>query len=55
MAIYAIGAFYDCDVSDEFIKENIIGVGWNDTDAPELHQFLSTLKVGDIVYISSKE
>lgn len=53
MAIYAIGAYYDEDVSGEFIANNIAGPGWNSKDAPELHQFVRSLKVGDIVYIKS--
>ena len=53
MAIYAIGAYYDEDVSDDFIANNIAGPGWNKTKAPELHQFIHSLKVGDIVYIKS--
>lgn len=53
MAIYAIGAYYDEDVSSEFIVNNIAGPGWDSTQAPELHQFVRSLKVGDIVYIKS--
>jgi hypothetical protein len=53
MAIYAIGAFYDEDVSGEFIANNIAGPGWSIAEAPELHQFVRSLKVGDIVYIKS--
>jgi hypothetical protein len=53
MAIYAIGAFYDEDVSGEFISNNIAGPGWSIAEAPELHQFVRSLKVGDIVYIKS--
>jgi hypothetical protein len=53
MAIYAVGAYYDGDVSDDFIANNIAGPGWNITDAPELHQFVRSLKVGDIIYIKS--
>lgn len=53
MAIYAIGAYYDEDVSGEFIANNIAGPGWNNSQAPELHQFIRLLKVGDIVYIKS--
>jgi hypothetical protein len=53
MAIYAIGAYYDEDVSQDFIESNLIGVGWNNTEAPELHQFIMSLKVGDIVYLKS--
>lgn len=53
MAIYAIGAYYDEDVSGEFITNNIAGPGWDSSEAPELHQFIRSLKVGDIVYIKS--
>jgi len=53
MAIYAIGAYYDKDVSKSFISEDIAGSGWSKADAPELHQFIKSLKVGDIIYIKS--
>lgn len=53
MAIYGIGAFYEEDVSDEFVRANIVGAGWSAHDAPELHQFIRSLKVGDIVYIKA--
>lgn len=53
MAIYGIGAYYDEDVSGEFIAHNIAGPGWEIEKAPELHQFVRSLKVGDIVYIKS--
>ncbi|WJV53023.1 hypothetical protein PCO82_04485 [Pectobacteriaceae bacterium CE90] len=53
MAIYAIGAYYDEDVSELFISNNIAGPGWDAEDAPELHQFIKTLKVGDFIYIKS--
>jgi hypothetical protein len=53
MSIYGIGAFYDSDVSDQFILANLVGVGHNFQDAPELHQFIRSLKVGDIIYIKA--
>ncbi|ARU26079.1 hypothetical protein [Cellvibrio sp. PSBB006] len=53
MAIFAIGAYYDEDVSGDFISNNIAGPGWGLEEAPELHQFIRCLKVGDIVYIKS--
>ncbi len=53
MAIYGIGAYYDGDVSDEFIDNDLIGTGWTIIDAPELHVYFTTLKVGDIVYIKA--
>jgi hypothetical protein len=55
MAIYGIGAYYGDrgDVSGDFISAGIAGPGWDDTDAPELHQFIRSLRVGDIVYLKS--
>ena len=54
MAIFGIGASYDKeDVSQAFIKANLVGVGHGVKDAPELHQFIRSLKVGDVVYIKS--
>src|SRR3972149_4597254 len=53
MAIYGIGAYYDKDVSGDFIANNVAGPGWSYNDAPELHQFINSIKVGDIVYIKS--
>jgi hypothetical protein len=53
MAIFGIGAYYEEDVSQDFIKANLVGVGWAANDAPELHQFMRALKVGDIVYIKA--
>lgn len=53
MAIYGIGAYYDEDVSAKFITAKIVGVGWDNNDAPDLHQFIRSLKVGDIIYIKA--
>jgi hypothetical protein len=53
MAIYGVGAYYDHDVSGDFIRNNLVGVGWNRSDAPELQEYFKALKVGDIVYIKA--
>ncbi len=56
MAIYGIGAFYDDgrgDVSQTFIAKGMAGVGWGRDKAPELHRFIASLKVGDIIYIKA--
>jgi len=53
MAIYAIGAYYEGDVRDEFIENRIAGPGWPEKDAPELQQYIASLKAGDIIYIKS--
>lgn len=53
MAIYGVGAYYDEDVSEEFLEDGIVGTGWEASDAPELHQYFRTLKVGDIIYLKA--
>lgn len=54
MAIFAIGASYNNeDVSNSFIENNIAGPGWDESEAPELHQIIKSMKVGDILYIKS--
>jgi len=53
MAIFGIGAYYDRDMSGEFVSSGVAGLGWSKADAPELHQFIQSLKVGDIVYLKS--
>jgi hypothetical protein len=51
MAIYGIGAYYDRDVSNDFLANDMVGTGWDDSEAPELHKYLRSIKVGDIVYL----
>lgn len=53
MAIYGIGAYYDQDVSREFIKNSIVGIGWDVSSAPELYEYVKSLKVGDVIYIKA--
>ena len=53
MAVYGVGAYFDRDVSNDFINHNLVGVGWNSQDAPELQEYFKSLKVGDIVYIKA--
>lgn len=53
MAIYGVGAYYDRDVSSEFISQNLVGVGWDTEEAPELQEYFQSLKAGDIVYIKA--
>ena len=53
MAVFGIGAYYDRDVSQDFINQEIVGVGWDDNDAPELQEYFKSLKVGDIVYLKA--
>jgi len=54
MAIYGIGTIRDdADVSRRFIEAHVAGTNWPVTEAPEIHQFLRSLKVGDIVYLKA--
>lgn len=53
MAVYGVGAYYNKDVSRDFINQNLVGVGWDSISAPELQDYFRSLKVGDIVYIKS--
>jgi hypothetical protein len=53
MAIYGVGAYYGDDVSGAFLANNLVGVGWDADDAPELQEYFRSLKVGDIVYIKA--
>ena len=55
MAIYGVGAAYGGtdDVSQDFINNNLAGVGWPITEAPEQHQLIASLQVGDIIYIKA--
>ncbi len=55
MAIFAIGAYYGDrgDMSADFIAAGVAGPGWSHQEAPELHEFTRSLRVGDIVYLKS--
>jgi hypothetical protein len=54
MAIFGIGAFYDEDVSEDFIEQGIACIGWSEKDASTLYNILRFLRVGDIIYIKSQ-
>ena len=53
MAIYGLGAYYQQDVTSEFLSNEIACVGWDITDAPALCNMMAHIKVGDIIYIKS--
>lgn len=53
MAIYGIGAHFEEDTSKHFIDNGVVGVGWKKEEAIALYQMISSIKVGDIVYIKS--
>jgi len=54
MAIYGIGAKYNgTDISNEFIKHGIVATGWDDYEAPDIHEYFKALNAGDIVYLKA--
>lgn len=53
MAIFGVGAYWDSDKTSDFIRHNVAVIGWDEKDAPGLHQIMRHMKVGDIVYLKS--
>jgi len=53
MAIFGLGAFYDEDVTNKFLLNDVACIGWSHKDAPSLHKLMVHIKVGDIIYIKS--
>ena len=52
VAIYGIGAnFGGIDVSKNFLHSGVAGVGWDQADAPDLHNYIDSIEKGDIIYI----
>ena len=53
MAIFGIGAQFEEDVSQEFLKRGCACVGWDEDTAPPAHGILRHLRTGDIIFIKS--
>ena len=53
MAIFGIGAYYDRDVSSDFLKRGCACVGWAEDVAPPAHAILRHLRAGDVIFIKS--
>ena len=53
MAIFGIGAYYDRDVSNDFMEQGCACVGWAVDDTPPAHAILRHLRAGDIIFIKS--
>lgn len=53
MAVWGMGAFYDSDVSKQFVSQGCACIGWDKADAPALYQMLMSVKIGDIMYLKS--
>jgi len=53
MAIFGIGAFYDVDVTKDFVTKGFACIGWDEHDAPPAHTILRQLRTGDLIFIKS--
>lgn len=57
MAVWGIGAYYNDsetrDKTQDFLDRSFAYIGWKESEAPAIYQMLSSIKVGDIVYIKS--
>lgn len=53
MSVYGVGAYYDQDVTKDFIKMRCFCIGYKKSDATTLYEMLRRAKLGDIVYIKS--
>jgi hypothetical protein len=53
MAVYGVGAYYDSDVSKDFIDKECFCIGYGKSEATTLYEMLRRAKLGDIVYIKS--
>lgn len=54
MAIYGAGSNWDGDeIKDDFFANNNYVIGWDISDAQDLYNMLSTVKIGDIIYLKA--
>ena len=53
MAVFGIGAYFDEDVSSDFITEECACIGYGKSEANSLYEMLRRIKKGDIIYIKS--
>ena len=58
MAIYGAGSKWgqeQTEMKTKFFKEEKFILGWNDESAEDIYEALSSLKVGDIIYLKSNQ
>jgi len=53
MAVYGVGAYYNVDVTRDFIENKCFCIGYGKSDATTLYEMLRRAKVGDIIYIKA--
>lgn len=55
MAIYGAGSVWaEGEVMENFFAKNNFVLGWGYDDAEDLYGLISSVKVGDIIYLKSK-
>ncbi|MBV7441307.1 hypothetical protein KRX57_07730 [Weeksellaceae bacterium TAE3-ERU29] len=54
MAIFGAGSNWDGDeIKDDFFKNKNFVIGWDINDAEDLYNQISSIKVGDIIYLKA--
>lgn len=53
MAVFGIGAYFEEDVSNDFIQRKCACIGYGKSEASSLYEMLRRIKKGDIIYIKS--
>ena len=56
MAIFGAGSNWDGDeIKEDFFNNNNYVIGWNINDAQDLYSMISSIKVGDIIYLKANK
>lgn len=53
MAVFGAGAYYNVDVSKDFINNECFCIGYEKEDASALYEMFRRVKIGDVVYLKS--
>lgn len=56
MAIFGAGSLWDNnEMKESFFKDENFVIGWNISDANDLYSLISTVKIGDLIYLKSNK
>lgn len=56
MAIFGAGSKWEDDeMKNEFFKNENFVIGWNIKDAEDLYSLISTIKIGDIIFLKANK
>ncbi|MEZ0129436.1 hypothetical protein AB9T88_06535 [Flavobacterium sp. LBUM151] len=54
MAIFGAGSKWDeSEIKDDFFKNENFVIGWNIKNAEDLYSQISSMKIGDIIYLKA--